>query len=245
MSADSSAFVPAGSAVYAIGDIHGRLDLLVELHALIAADAAQRQAQRRVLVHVGDYVDRGPDSARVLDRLMDRIPAGFEPVYLLGNHERLMLDFMDDLNYGPVWLRNGGRETLASYGVDVTAGAATELDHLTRVQAELRERLPDSHRAFLAALELGHLEGDYLFVHAGIRPGLAVEAQDEGDLIWIREPFLSSDQNLGKIVVHGHTIAPEPVIRQNRIGIDTGAYYTGRLTALVLEGGARDFLVTG
>jgi serine/threonine protein phosphatase 1 len=236
--------VPAGVAVYAIGDIHGRSDLLAELHAAIAADAARQDATRRVIVHLGDYVDRGPDSPGVIDRLMDSIPAGFESIALLGNHERMMLDFLEDASLGPLWLRNGGEATVASYGVLYDAKQTFDLQRLRGLQGELRFRLPERHLGFLRGLRLLHVEGDYAFAHAGIRPGVDLEAQEEMDLLWVRGLFLRSDRDHGKMIVHGHTIVPDPEVLPNRIGIDTGAWYTGRLTSLALHGSQRRLLAT-
>lgn len=235
---------PAGTAVYAIGDIHGRADLLAELHAGIAANAARRPATRRVLVYLGDYVDRGPDVAGVIDTLLDRVPEGFEPVYLIGNHERMMLDFLDDVTCGPLWLRNGGERTLASYGIDYEPSETPDLQRLRGLQGVLRYRLPRRHLEFLQSLQLFHIEGDYAFAHAGIRPGVPFEAQEENDLLWVRGLFLRSTRDHGKVVVHGHTIVPEPEVLSNRIGIDTGAWYTGRLTSLALEGTERQLIAT-
>jgi serine/threonine protein phosphatase 1 len=237
-----SAEAPAGTRIYAIGDIHGQLDQLQALEALIVADAAESPAERRLIVYLGDYVDRGQDSAGVVGHLAEGPPAGFEAVYLKGNHEALMLDFLDDPDGGTNWLMNGGDTTLESYGVDVhadTPAGVPRLDHLSRSFARA---LPRSHRSFLNGLDVRHEEGDYLFVHAGVRPGVAMEEQDPHDMIWIRYPFLQSSADFGKVVVHGHTPEPNPVERDNRIGIDTGAVYGGKLTALVLDGADRRFL---
>ena len=239
--------VPPDTAVYAIGDIHGRADLLADLHRRIAAaDDRGSAASRRVLVYLGDYVDRGPEASGVIDLILDETPAGFEVVTLLGTHERLMLDFLDDVRRGPLWLRNGGDATLQSYGVAVDPGAGAYLDAgpLLALQAGLRERLPARHLEFLQALQPFHAAGDYFFTHAGVRPGVPLEDQQEEDLIWIRDLFLNSKADHGRVVVHGHTIRPEPEIRRNRIGIDTGAYYTGHLTCLALEGTKRRIIST-
>ncbi|MBV8534221.1 MAG: serine/threonine protein phosphatase [Alphaproteobacteria bacterium] len=236
--------VPAGTAVYAIGDIHGRVDLLAGLFARLAADADQGGAGRRVLVCLGDYVDRGDDSAGVIELILDRSPPGFEVVTLLGNHERLMIEFLDDVRRAPLWLRNGGDATLESYGIEVTQGAYLDAKPLLALQAALRERLPVRHLEFLQSLKLAHAEGDYVFVHAGVRPGVPLEAQQEEDLIWIRELFLNSTADHGAVIVHGHTIRPEPEFRPNRIGIDTGAYFTNNLTCLALEGTKRRIIST-
>ncbi|MGQ0664355.1 MAG: metallophosphoesterase family protein [Pseudomonadota bacterium] len=238
------AAVPPGTRVYAVGDIHGRADLLRELVGLIREDARAHRVERPVVVYLGDYIDRGRDSRQVIEFLLGRPLPGFEAVHLLGNHERAMLDFLDDIGSGLDWLWFGGRETLMSYGIALERGRAPVAELLLRVQAELNARLPPRHLAFLKSLVKWHLEGDYLFVHAGIRPGVPLERQSETDLIWIREEFLASASDYGRIVVHGHTISAEPELRANRIGIDTGAFATGRLTCLALEGEDRAFLCT-
>jgi serine/threonine protein phosphatase 1 len=235
---------PPGTRVYAIGDIHGRLDLLRDLHRQILEDAARHPAARRVLVHLGDYVDRGHDSAGVIDELLDRPLPGFEIVNLLGNHEDSMIRFLDDLSVGPAWLYYGGVATLASYRVEARGQSWRDERELRRLQAELRQRLPERHLQFMQSLPLHHCEGDYLFVHAGIRPGIALGRQVREDLLWIRDEFLLSPLDHGKVVVHGHTITDVPDLQLNRIGIDTGAFATSRLTCLVLDGEARAFLAT-
>ncbi|MCZ6481933.1 MAG: metallophosphoesterase family protein [Alphaproteobacteria bacterium] len=229
--------VPEGTRVYAIGDIHGRLDLLAQLRERIVMDSGDFTGERKVVVYLGDYVDRGPQSREVIDLLVDAPLGGFESVHLKGNHDKFLLDFLDDASVWPLWLYNGAGATVMSYGVTPTAGAEG-------LQAEFRARIPARHLEFLRSLALSHAEGDYYFVHAGVRPGVALEDQDEADMIWIRDPFLSSCADHGKIVVHGHSIAREPEIEANRIGIDTGAYATGKLTCLVLEGEGRAFLHT-
>ncbi len=244
-SASKEAAIPAGSRVYAVGDIHGRADLLAELQQLIAADRVGAEGGRCVLVYLGDYVDRGHESRDVIDRLLDAPMPGMETVYLLGNHERTMLEFLTDLSVGPAWLTFGGVETLLSYGISLDRSLASDYERLAKAQIRLGERLPQRHRAFLEQLTLQHVEGDYLFVHAGIRPGVPLARQRRDDLLWIREPFLSSGADHGKVVVHGHSISPQPEVFTNRIGIDTGAFMTGRLTCLVLEGTEHRFLQTG
>jgi serine/threonine protein phosphatase 1 len=234
--------VPAGRRVYAVGDIHGRHDLLVTLHRLIAEDAAAVGAATRVVVYLGDYVDRGPGSSAVIDRLLGDPLPGFETVFLKGNHEDMLLGFIDgpaDVN----WLLNGGAATLASYGI-----APGQRWFGTHELDALRQRfvaaIPDRHARFLRSLSLTHVEGDYFFVHAGVRPDRPLDDQDARDLMWIRGAFLGCTDNLEKCVVHGHTIQLTPDIARNRIGIDTGAFFTGRLTCLVLEGRGRRFLST-
>ncbi len=268
--AASAPAVPAGSRVYAIGDIHGRADLLALLHAAILEDAAQAEqatansadpkepsaggaAGRRVAVYVGDYVDRGLHSREVIDLLLDAPLPGFESVHLMGNHEDMMLGFLADAADGPMWLANGGDATLVSYGVRDPAAAGGDSKGAAKAGREerfegLREALaaalPAAHLAFLRALRPSHAEGDYLFVHAGVRPGVPVARQQTFDLLWIRREFLDSDQDHGAIVVHGHSIAFRPERHANRIAIDTGAYTTGHLTALVLDGESQRFMST-
>jgi len=234
--------VPEGTRVYAIGDVHGRLDLFETLVGRVREDAAGGAAE---IVLLGDYVDRGPDSAGLVERLVAPAPAWARWTMLRGNHEQAMLDAAGD---GPdarrvlrVWLDNGGRETLRSYGTSAVVAYSDDLDVLDR---ELRARVPARHLDFLRRLPLSHRVGDYLFVHAGIRPGVALAAQEDRDLLWIREDFLDSRDDHGFVVVHGHSITRDVAERDNRIGIDTGAYATGRLTALVLEGETRRYLST-
>jgi serine/threonine protein phosphatase 1 len=230
--------------VYAIGDIHGRLDLLARMHAWIAADAATSTAGRRVLVYVGDYVDRGPHSSGVIDLLIDQPLPGFEIVHLLGNHEDAMLRFPDDVSVGPTWLTYGGVETLVSYEIDLRSTDWSDERMLRRLQGEVRRRVPRRHVEFMRGMKLTHVEGDYLFVHAGIRPGIPLGLQKREDLLWIRSDFLDSEEDHGKVVVHGHTITDKPEVRLNRIGIDTGAFFSDRLTCLVLEGASQSFFRT-
>jgi serine/threonine protein phosphatase 1 len=232
---------PPGTALYAVGDIHGRADLLDSLQARIVADARRRTASRRVIVYLGDYIDRGPDSKGVIDRLAGEGPPGFERRFLLGNHDRFLLDVLaGDRAALDGWLWNGGAAALASYGLAPEALAGTAAD----MRERLRRALPPAHLAFFHALQLYHREGDILCVHAGLRPGVALERQTPMDLIWIREEFLDSDRDFGALVVHGHSIRPEPVVRQNRVGVDTGAWKTGTLTAAVLMGDKLGLLQT-
>ncbi len=235
--------LPEGQLVYAVGDIHGRLDLLQRLLDLISLDAEANPAGKRTLVFLGDYVDRGPDSRGVVELLISDLPHGFDVHFLKGNHEAILLDFLAEPWRLDHWLQNGGEETMRSYGVDTES-----LSHLGAPPAAWRdafaEVLPEAHVRFFRNLQLSVSFGDYLFVHAGIRPGVPLGAQSEADLVWIRGPFLNHAEPFGKIVVHGHTPGQEPVMRSNRVGIDTGAVFTGRLTALRLEGGSREFLQT-
>jgi len=236
---------PPGSRVYAVGDVHGRLDLLQRLLGLIKADAAPAKSLRKTLVYLGDYIDRGPESKGVIDFLLSRpmTAAGFNEIHLMGNHEDILLQFLADVRCGPHWFAYGGMDTLDSYGVRPPGPMAAEAD-LLRAQRELKGKVPQNHLEFLRRMPLKHEEGDYLFVHAGVRPGVPPDQQIGQDLMWIRDEFLESDADFGKLVVHGHTISETPHVKANRIGIDTGAYATGILTALVLEGNERRFLQT-
>ncbi|MEQ8343946.1 MAG: metallophosphoesterase family protein [Sneathiellaceae bacterium] len=236
--------VPPGRRVYAIGDIHGRSDLLDRLHEMIREDARKAEEAKRTIVYLGDLVDRGMDSRGVVEQLLDGPPDGFDAVYVLGNHEAAMLDFLEDSSIGPHWMVNGGDMTLYSYGVAVPRSANAGSPEFVEARKSLIEKLPAEHLRFLKSMVLAHEVGDYLFVHAGIRPGVPMAEQDPQDLLWIREPFLSSTADLGQVVVHGHTISTEVEERSNRIGIDTGAYHSGRLTSLVLSGAGRRYLQT-
>ena len=229
---------PAGTRLYVVGDVHGYLDSLERLHRLILRDAAECQATRRVVVYLGDYIDRGPDSKGVVETLIDQPLDGFEHVCLKGNHEAAMLEFFDDERPGLDWLRFGGAETLASYGVE----PPRRIRGLPDTRKQLAEHMPPEHLAFYRGLGLYHVEGDFFCVHAGVRPGVELDRQSDTDLLWIREPFLSSDAAFGKIVVHGHTIDKRPQVRDNRIGVDTGVYRYGRLTAAVMEAGELGFI---
>ena len=228
--------VPLGYCLYVVGDIHGRNDLLGNLHQKIRADMAARQDDdHSIVVYLGDYVDRGPASREVIERLIDFDIPGASPVFLKGNHEDAMLGFLDDVDILREWVQYGGQATLFSYGVSVDGRMAATPSMLEEIQHQFRTLLPSHHRAFLQNLRLSHAFGDYMFVHAGINPSWPLEEQHPADLLWIRDEFLRSSKYLGKVVVHGHTISKEPEFKPNRIGIDTGAYATGVLTALVLQ----------
>ena len=238
-SSRAEARVPDGYRVYAIGDIHGRLDLLQAIHTKILRDAASSpSALSKAAVYLGDYVDRGLQSKEVIDLLLDSPLPGFDTVHLKGNHEEAMLEFLEDASVGPGWLRFGGNETLYSYGVRVPTDVPAA-ERPRQLQIALREALPQSHVKFLSSLRLSLVIGDYAFVHAGIRPGVTMDKQVAEDLLWIRGDFLDSKRDHGKVIVHGHTITREPAICANRIGIDTGAYASNVLSCLVLEGSSR------
>ena len=233
----------AGARAYAVGDVHGRLDLLDALLAKIEADAAVRPARKTWAVFLGDLIDRGPDSAGVVERLRKWRPEHIRPVFLAGNHEEVFLTILGgDARLLPNWLKFGGAECAASYGVDPDLLRRSDDEEAVSL---LRAGVPRKHRDFLESFADTFAFGDYLFVHAGIRPGIAVEEQDRTDLRWIRDPFLSDTFDHGCVVVHGHTISKDVDERANRIGIDTGAYKTGILTAIAIEGSRRWYLSTG
>lgn len=231
-----------GYRAYVVGDIHGRLDLLDRLIESIHAEIERDRPQKVVLVFVGDLIDRGPDSAGVVERLRKYRHPGVRLVVLLGNHEEVLLRILEgDSSLVESWLEFGGAECLQSYGVDPFKIQAME----PRAALQLIVKaVPQSHTRFLSECADTFRFGDYLVVHAGIRPGIAVDQQLQSDMRWIREPFLGDDSDHGFVVVHGHTIRPEVEVRANRIGIDTGAYASGRLTALAIEGAERWFLDT-
>ena len=232
-----------GRLVYAVGDVHGHTDALRPLIRLLREDAARSApVERPLLVFLGDYVDRGPDSRGAIDMILAVEAEGpFEVVCLKGNHEDALLRVLSDAHFGPNWIENWGEATLRSYGVAVPAWGRAA-DETPRVQAELYDALPPGHRRFLARCVISLTVGDYLFVHAGVRPGVPLDAQEERDLMWIRYAFLESDEDFGKVVVHGHTPSQTPELKPNRIGIDTGVYMTGVLTAVRLEGTDQRFV---
>jgi serine/threonine protein phosphatase 1 len=231
--------LPDGQRVYAIGDVHGRLDLLDELLATIASDNAEREPAQVSLIFLGDLIDRGPDSRGVVAR----VRAGVDwarTISIMGNHEAVMLDALDgQIDTLADWLRFGGRETLLSWGITANTmdcGTLEEILHAARDVIAVEER------AWLGRMRSHVRMGDYYFVHAGIRPGVALDKQDDEDRFWIRDEFLESRKSHGAIIVHGHSIKTEVEQRTNRIGLDTGAYATGRLTAAGLQSSDRWFL---
>ncbi len=246
LSARTNAKAPDGVRIYAVGDIHGRLDLLYKMLGLIESDRASREELDTVLVFLGDYVDRGPNSMGVVSRLIDGLPSGVTAQFLSGNHEDLLLSFLDRPGFGLNWLHNGGDRALMSYGLEVEAiaNAYWAAEGLIGAAETFRELLPDSHEEFYRALKPSYRAGDYFFVHAGIRPGIPLDAQSPEDLLWIRKEFLTHRGEHGAVVVHGHTPARSPQDLPNRIGIDTMAFHTGKLTAVGLEGTRRWFLST-
>ena len=231
-----------GLRVYCVGDIHGRDDLLRDMAERVEKDMEARSFEHAVTVFLGDYVDRGPRSMHVVERL-SRSEWPTSIIALAGNHEDLLMAFLEDEGALEAWRRLGGLETLHSYGVDVSPAMVGR--DFGAVQRAFAVRFPESHRHFLETLKVSEAVGDYFFCHAGIRPGVPLDRQDRNDLLTIRDPFLSSEAEHGKLVVHGHTPSLAPEIRPNQIAIDTAAYATGRLTCLVLEKEERRFLEAG
>jgi serine/threonine protein phosphatase 1 len=233
---------PRGYRTYAIGDIHGRLDLLDEMLSLIAADSAARDPARTAIIFLGDLIDRGPQSAGVVERLRTYDPDFAKTVFLMGNHEEVLLRILaNETDILADWLRFGGAECARSYGIDP---ADLERGKPTDALRLLRRAIPKEHLSFLSSFSDTASFGKYVFVHAGIRPGIPLAEQAAQDLRWIREAFLDDDSDHGCIVVHGHTISEEIEERRNRIGLDTGACWTGVLSAIGLEGDQRWFLQT-
>lgn len=230
---EAPAALPRGRRIYAIGDIHGAADKLRALHALIAADLRARPVASALLLHLGDYVDKGEQSRAVLDHLIEHDPVpGLPMLNLTGNHEETMLAALSgDGAAAADWLWGGGRATLASWGVDPDSP-----------REEWAQHFSPKHLRFLRRLHLHHQEGGYLFVHAGIRPGVPLEDQSREDLLRIRHDFLGSERDHGFVVVHGHTAGFKPVLRDNRICLDTAAWSGGPLTCGVFEGATLGFL---
>jgi Calcineurin-like phosphoesterase len=234
--------VPDGMRVYCVGDIHGRDDLLRQMAKQVEADLEPSSFEEAVTVFLGDYVDRGLGSMRVVEQLAcGQWPTSV--IALAGNHEDLLMAFLKDEGVIESWRNLGGLETLHSYGVNV--GPAMAKRDFGGVQAAFAACFPELHRQFLERLKDSITIGDYFFCHAGVRPGVPLDRQDRNDLLTIRDTFLASKLEHGKLVVHGHTPSLVPEIRFNRIGIDTAGYATGRLTCLVLEKNQQRFLYVG
>lgn len=227
---------------YVVGDIHGRLDLLEDLLAKIHAELQHRPSPNTLLVFVGDLIDRGPSSAQVIERLRTYSRPNIQTVFLLGNHEEVLLRILKgDTSLVASWLQFGGLQCLQSYGLDITRIRGRPAEKVIELAIS---HVPPSHIKFLESFVDSCRFGDYLFVHAGIRPGVELDSQLQSDLRWIRDPFLTDESDHGFVVVHGHTISNDVDERHNRIGIDTGAYRTGVLTSLAIEGGDRWLLNT-
>jgi serine/threonine protein phosphatase 1 len=227
--------------VYVIGDIHGRSDLLDQMITKIERDLEKSPVANALTVTLGDYIDRGPNSRGVLDRLA-RNPFPTTYIGLKGNHEMLLETFLRDPMMASEWRQYGGLETLHSYGVAVAAVMIGR--GFDEASNSLRQSIPEEHFHFLRSLKLSLSVGDYFLCHAGVRPGIPLEHQSAQDLLWIREEFLNNNISFGKVVVHGHTPVASPEVLPTRINIDTGAFATGRLTCLVLERGIQRFLCT-
>jgi serine/threonine protein phosphatase 1 len=229
------ASLPPGRRIYAIGDIHGCARQLAALHQMIADDLADRPVASPLLLHIGDYVDRGADTAGVIERLVHGCPIpGMEMVNLMGNHEATMLDAIaGERAAGTDWLFAGGKAALESYGIDPEGPRDV-----------WKERIPAAHQEFLRGLVLMHREGGYAFVHGGVRPNIALEDQARDDLLRARQPFLYSEVDFGAVIVHGHTPVKTAVVRHNRIAIDTGAVFGGKMTCVVLEADTLGFLTS-
>lgn len=236
--------IPQGFRVFAIGDVHGCLDLLKKMQDAIAGDLIDNPPEAAHIVYLGDYIDRGPDSRGVIEYLIERQARGdgIAKTFLLGNHELGLFEFLDD----PLkedWLKWGGREAVESYGIAVPPVLLpSEAERLCR---DLRAVLPESHLSFLRSLQTHTVIGDYVFAHAGIDPRKTLAGQDVSDFTFIREPFLSWPHAMPMRVVHGHTITPQPEVLSHRIGVDTGAYKGGGLSCAVLEGDSVRFLRVG
>jgi serine/threonine protein phosphatase 1 len=219
---------------YAIGDIHGRADLLAELHGIIAKDLMSFSGASTI-IYLGDYVDRGSDTKGVLDQLISST-IGTTRVFLMGNHEEMLLEFLEHPKKAQRWLAMGGVEAASSYGVSGT--------DVRRVATELAAAMPRTHLGFLRGLQVSYSADQFFFCHAGVRPGVTLAKQDARDLLWIKGDFLNSDEMFEKIVVHGHSPVDEVDIRPNRINVDTRAYASGRLSCVVLDGSSVRVLAT-
>lgn len=234
--------IPKNLRIYAVGDIHGRADLLEKMLRMIEADHLGYRGES-VVVFLGDYVDRGPNSKDVIEILTRGSYGRLKFQCIRGNHEDIVLRLFKDHSVAPGWFHYGGLQTLRSYGIPIQS-ATQDFDELFHLRKLFEEKLPSTHKTFLETLPYTAHFGDYLFVHAGIHPDRPLEQQDPHHYMWMREPFLSSDKLLDVMVVHGHSIRLKPEMRINRIGIDTGAYATGHLTCLVLQGTEQRFLST-
>ncbi|WP_312403275.1 metallophosphoesterase family protein [Rhizobium sp.] len=232
---------PASYPIYAIGDVHGCLKELQDAEARIAADIA-RTGRPGLIVLLGDYVDRGPSSYQVIEHLQKPSDLGLRRLALCGNHDDIFSKFIEEPELYSDWLSLGGEQTLISYGIDIHHLTARRKGRLTDLKGVLAEAIPVNHKQFLANLPICLKIGNIVFVHAGLRPRVGMEKQTDEDLMWIREPFLSQGPGQPLLVVHGHTPQPTPDIGMGRIGIDTGAYYSGKLTVLKIDGSQKAFV---
>jgi serine/threonine protein phosphatase 1 len=225
--------LPDGICIYAVSDIHGCAEQLAKVFATIDHHLSRVRPKRPIQVFLGDYIDRGPASSQVIDMLIDR-GQRHETIFLKGNHEAMLLDLLRDPEIFPTFKQYGGLQTLLSYGLAPSVNPGH--DEQQALIGELAQKIPHPHRRFFDDLRPKFFCGDFLFVHAGVKPGTPLLKQKEEDLLWIRDEFLSSNKNFGKFIVHGHTPVSKPDIRPNRINIDTGAYATGILTLLTIHG---------
>jgi serine/threonine protein phosphatase 1 len=225
--------LPDGIRIYAISDIHGCADQLQQMFTVIDRDLANAKPARAIHVFLGDYIDRGPQSSQTVDLLINR-SRDHETVFLKGNHEAFLFDVLKDPAQLQGWKLYGGLQTLVSYGLTPSLNP-DEAEQVELIR-ELADRIPLYQRRFFNSLRLRFVCGDFFFVHAGVRPGIPLPQQKEADLLWIREEFLESEERFSKYIVHGHTPVRAPDIRPNRINIDTGAYATGNLTLLTIQG---------
>lgn len=224
---------PPNTRIYSIGDIHGCEDLLRQLQALIIEDSSNYSGHKKI-IYLGDYIDRGEFSKQVIELLVAHPLPGFESIYLRGNHEQSLLDFLVEPDIGRSWFNYGGLQTLVSYGVKFNK-IPTSKDDLKALQSDLNNQIPSTHLAFYNNTVSYHESGHYYFVHAGVKPGLSLAKQQTSNQLWIREEFISYTKPFEKIIVHGHTCSEQADFKINRIGIDTCAYASGKLTCLVLE----------
>jgi serine/threonine protein phosphatase 1 len=233
---------PDGWRIYAFGDLHGRRDLLERLRSAIAADIDRSTATKNVIVGLGDYIDRGPDSRPVIDILLQGLVPQAEQILLRGNHEDLLLRFLDDpVGVGSSWFQLGGLECLRSYGVDVRPFLRAGFDARAARQ-EFMRLMPSEHLRLIESMPLRLVAGDYFFVHAGVRPGIPLDQQAARDLLWIRREFIEAQPEWDKVIVHGHFPVAEPFIGARRINLDTGAFVSNRLTCIILESSGRHLL---
>ncbi len=237
----NTARLPKNTRIYAIGDIHGCADLLeILMDKITKNDQHLEPIEFKKLVFLGDYIDRGPASQKVIDILLYDLPKDYETIFLKGNHELMMIEALEDCRAADYWLRNGGLETISSYrsAHSSTNGQASseELMHL------FKAKLPKEHLAFLKTLQLSFQLGDYFFVHAGVNPERSLDEQVEQDMLWIRDRFLFSEKDFGKVIIHGHTPGKDVDEADNQVGIDTAAVYGGCLTAMMIESNKHQYL---
>lgn len=234
---------PANHRLYVVGDIHGRVDLLSKIIDMIERNAARNPDKIKKLIFLGDYIDRGLHSNEVIERLTNGFAHNIEAIFLRGNHEAKMIELLNgDFSVSTSFLKYGGDATFASYGIQ--AFAKMDDKAVVKISKEFVQKVPPHHHAFLNDTKCSTTFGDYYFVHAGARPGTPLSEQSPVDQLWIRKDFMSSDYVFEKMVIHGHTISEKPDVKPNRIGIDTGAYATGQLTCLILDGTKRMMMQT-